>query len=55
MFMFSFIGTLPIGNIVAGTLSQRFGVRYTLAAGGTIVTVVAILVAITNKRLRELY
>jgi MFS family permease len=55
MFMFSFIGTLPIGNIVAGTLSQRFGVRYTLAAGGTIVTVVSIMVTITNKRLRELH
>ena len=55
MFMMSFIGTMPIGNIAAGALSQRFGVRYTLAAGGTIVTLVAVFVAITNKRLRELY
>jgi len=55
MFMMSFIGTMPIGNIAAGALSQRFGVRYTLAAGGTIATLVAIVVAMTNKRLRELY
>ena len=55
MFMLSFMGTMPIGNIVAGSASHRFGVPRTLAAGGIIVTVVSVIVAITNKRLRELY
>jgi MFS family permease len=55
MFMLSFIGTMPIGNIAAGALSQRYGVRYTLAAGGTIATLFTIFIAITNKRLRDLY
>ena len=55
MFMLSFMGTMPIGNILAGTLSQKFGTPHTLAAGGLIVTTVAIVVTITNKRLRSLY
>jgi len=53
--MLSFMGTMPIGNIIAGTASHRFGVPHTIAAGGAIVTALAIFVTITNKRLRELY
>jgi len=55
MFILSFIGTMPIGNILAGSASHRFGPEHTLAAGGLIVTLVAVLVAIFNKRLRQLY
>lgn len=55
MFILSFMGTIPIGNIVAGTASDHFGPQITLASGGLIVTVVATSVAIFNKRLRELY
>jgi hypothetical protein len=55
MFMMSFMGTMPIGNIVAGSASNRFGAPATLAAGGIMVTTVAILVTITNERLRSLY
>jgi MFS family permease len=55
MFILSFIGTMPIGNIIAGTLSNHFGPQYTLAAGGLIVTMVATVVSIFNKRLRELH
>jgi MFS family permease len=55
MFMMSFMGTMPIGNILAGTLSRHFGTPHTLAAGGMIVTTVAVVVTITNKRLRSLY
>jgi predicted MFS family arabinose efflux permease len=55
MFILSFIGTLPIGNILAGTLSNHFGPPRTLAVGGLIVTTVATIVSIVNKRLRELY
>jgi len=55
MFILSFMGTMPIGNLIAGSASHRFGVPNTLAFGGTIVAVVAALVAIFNRRLRELY
>ena len=55
MFILSFMGTMPIGNIVAGALSNRFGPQKTLAAGGIIVTFFATAVAIFNKRLRDLH
>lgn len=55
MFILSFMGTMPIGNILAGTASNQFGPQPTLAVGGLTVMLVAIGVAIFNKRLRELY
>jgi|ERR1700752_1211598 len=55
MFILSFIGTMPIGNILAGSVSNHFGPQHTLAVGGLIVTIVAIAVSIFNRRLRELY
>jgi predicted MFS family arabinose efflux permease len=55
MFILSFIGTMPIGNIVAGTASTHFGPQHTLAAGGIIVSLVATGVAIFNQRLRDLH
>jgi predicted MFS family arabinose efflux permease len=55
MFLLSFMGTMPIGNIIAGAASNRFGPQYTLAVGGLVVTVVATGVAIFNQRLRELH
>jgi MFS family permease len=55
MFILSFMGTMPIGNIVAGWASHSFGTPHTLATGGIVVTVVAASVTIFNKRLRQLY
>jgi MFS family permease len=55
MFILSFMGTMPIGNILAGSASHRFGTPHTLAAGGLVVTLAALTVAIFNKRLRHLY
>jgi hypothetical protein len=55
MFILSFMGTMPIGNIIAGSVSHRFGAPHTLAFGGIIVTVVVAMVMISNKRLREIY
>lgn len=55
MFILSFMGTFPIGNIVAGALSNEFGPRWTLAAGGLIVTSFATVVTIFSRRLRELH
>lgn len=55
MFLLSFMGTLPIGNIVAGTASNHFGPQPVLATGGLIVAAVATGVSIFNKRLRDLH
>jgi len=55
MFLLSFMGTMPIGNILAGTASNHFGPQHTLAFGGIVVTMAATGVLIFNRRLRELY
>ena len=55
MFILSFMGTMPIGSIVAGAASDHFGPQLTLAVGGFIVTMVAAGVSIFNKRLRALH
>jgi predicted MFS family arabinose efflux permease len=55
MFILSFMGTMPIGNLVAGAASNHFGPQRTLATGGFVITIVATSVMIFNKRLRELY
>lgn len=55
MFILSFMGTMPIGNIIAGAASQRFGVAHTLATGGLIIAIFAITMMFSNKRLRDLY
>lgn len=54
MFMLSFIGAMPIGNLIAGAASHRFGVPRTLAAGGAIIAVFVGIVTIRSPRLREL-
>lgn len=55
MFILSFIGTMPIGNLIAGVVSARFGAPVTLAAGGLAIILYVTIVAVTNERLRELY
>jgi MFS family permease len=55
MFILSFIGAMPIGNLVAGVVSHRFGAPVTLAAGGLAIILYVTIVALSNKRLRELY
>ncbi len=55
MFILSFIGSMPIGNLMAGIASHRFGAPHTLAAGGLAVVLYATFVTIKNKRLRALH
>jgi MFS family permease len=55
MFILSFIGTMPIGNLLGGAASQRFGVRVTLAAGGLAIILYITTMAISNERLRKLH
>jgi MFS family permease len=55
MFILSFLGTMPVGNIVAGTVSNHVGPQRTLAVGGLIVALFASVVMIFNQRLRDLH
>lgn len=54
MFMFSFLGAMPVGNLIAGAASHRFGVQRTLAAGGLIIAVFASIVTLSSPKLRQL-
>jgi MFS family permease len=54
MFMLSFIGAMPIGNLIAGAASHRFGVQRTLATGGLIIAVFVLVVTVRSPKLREL-
>ena len=54
MFMLSFIGAMPIGNLIAGAVSQRFGVQRTLAAGGLVIAVFVAIVTWRSPKLRQL-
>ena len=54
MFMLSFVGAMPIGNLLAGAASQRFGVQRTLAAGGVIIAIFVSTLAARSPQLREL-
>ena len=55
MFILSFIGTMPIGNLIAGAAASRFGAPYTLATGGIIIAIFTIIVTLKDRRLRELH
>ena len=54
MFMLSFIGAMPIGNLIAGAVSHRFGVQHTLAAGGLVIAVFVAIVTWRSPKLRQL-
>ncbi len=55
MFILSFIGTMPFGNLIGGVASHRFGAPRTLAFGGLLVVLYSVFVALRNERLRELH
>jgi predicted MFS family arabinose efflux permease len=55
MFILTFIGTMPIGNLLGGSVAEHFGAPVTLTAGGTAILIYVSLVALRNKRLRELH
>jgi MFS family permease len=54
MFMLSFIGAMPIGNLIAGVASKHFGVQRTLAVGGLIIAVFVSIVTLRSPKLRQL-
>jgi predicted MFS family arabinose efflux permease len=55
MFILSFMGTMPFGNLIAGAASHRFGAPHTLAVGGLMIVLYSLIVTIRNERLRELH
>jgi MFS family permease len=55
MFILSFMGTMPFGNLLAGAASHRFGAPHTLAMGGLIIVAYSTIVGTMNDRLRELH
>ncbi|MGH9941532.1 MAG: MFS transporter [Pyrinomonadaceae bacterium] len=54
MFILSFIGVWPLGNILAGASATRVGAPYTLAAGGLVTALFGAFVAVRYPRLRTL-
>lgn len=54
MFMLTFAGLMPIGNLLAGSLTQIFGVRIVLSLGGLISLAFFSLISIYNKEIRAL-
>lgn len=55
MFILSFIGTMPVGNLIAGAASQRFGAPHTLATGGIIIALFISVITVSNRGIRELH
>jgi MFS family permease len=54
MFILSFIGTTPFGNLVAGAATNKFGAPHTLAAGGVLIAIFVLLIAAKNKKLWQM-
>lgn len=55
MFIFTFVGAMPIGNLLAGAASDRFGAPATLTTGGVAIIAYVIIMGLVNDRLRTLH
>ncbi|MBA2341013.1 MAG: MFS transporter [Pyrinomonadaceae bacterium] len=51
MFILSFVGTAPFGNLIAGAMARRFGAPSTLAACGAVIALFTLIVGLRNRRL----
>lgn len=54
MFILSFIGAMPIGNLIAGASAAHFGAPRTLGTGGLVIAIFILIVTTKDKRLRQL-
>jgi MFS family permease len=54
MFILSFIGAMPIGNLLAGAVSHRYSAPLALTGGGLGIIIYVTIVTMRNGRLREL-
>lgn len=55
MFILAFVGTMPIGNLLAGIVSEHFGAPTALTLGGLAIVTYVTFVTITSKRIRKLH
>jgi MFS family permease len=55
MFILSFVGAMPIGNLLAGVVAHRFGAPVTLTAGGLAIVTYLTIVTLKSRRLRTLH
>jgi MFS family permease len=53
MFILSFVGIMPFGNLIAGSVSHTFGAPNTLASGGLIISIFMLSLFLFNKRIRS--
>ena len=53
MWIFSFIGAMPLGSFAAGAAAERFGAPRTLACGGIVIAAFVAAVAARSPHLRE--
>jgi MFS family permease len=54
MFILSFIGAMPIGNLLAGVVSHQYSAPLALTGGGLGIIIYVTIVTVRNERLREL-
>ena len=55
MFILSFVGAMPVGNLLAGVVSHRFGAPAAVTAGGLAIMIYITIISLTNERLRDLH
>jgi MFS family permease len=55
MFILSFIGTMPFGNLLAGIFAHRFGAPATLTGGGICIIIYVTIATLRNRKLRDLH
>jgi MFS family permease len=54
MFGLAFMGTFPIGNLLAGTVAGAFSASFTLALSGGALVLAVVAIAVLRPRLRAL-
>lgn len=54
IFMFTFAGIMPFGNLIAGGLSQALGVSFTIMISGAICTLFFIFISVIYPQIRKI-
>ena len=54
MWMFALIGSMPLGSFVGGAAAERYGAPLAVAAGGMVIALFGVGVALRGRRLREM-
>ena len=54
VFMLTFAGFMPFGNLIAGVLSEPFGVSFVVMASGIICTIFFIIIGLAYPQIRNL-